>query len=142
MNPADTPVFVAEALFMAEDARNALAHALFTRLGAPALTMTPQAVSAVHGCGVTTGLVLDLGLLEATAVSVVDGYPLYHTMQSTRRAGAAVEAEVWPSSERVRYVLICDPPLTFRYTHHLGQPTLPVACPGGPLPRVLRGSLL
>ena len=46
MNPADTPVFVAEALFMAEDARNALAHALFTRLGAPALTMTPQAVSA------------------------------------------------------------------------------------------------
>ena len=46
VNPADTPVFVAEALFMAEDARNALAHALFTRLGAPALTMTPQAVSA------------------------------------------------------------------------------------------------
>lgn len=56
--------------------------------------MTPQSVCAVYACGATTGLVLDIGLLESTCVPVVDGYPLFFAMSSTRRAGAAVEAEL------------------------------------------------
>ena len=56
--------------------------------------MTPQPVCAVHACGASTGLVVDVGLLETTCIPVVDGSPLYHCMGSTRRASAAIEAQL------------------------------------------------
>jgi len=94
VNPKETPVFVAESLFTCDTARSALAHALFTRIGVPALTMIPQSVCASLACGGTIGLVMDVGLLEATCIPVVDGYPLFYAMRSTRRAGAAIEVEI------------------------------------------------
>ena len=47
-----------------------MAEVVFKRMGVPSLTMTPQAVCAIHACGATTGLVLDMGLLEAMSTAL------------------------------------------------------------------------
>jgi len=94
VNPSDTPVFMLEGVLTTDTSRDALLNGLLSQLGVPSVTPVPQPVAAVHGAGLDSGIVLDVGHRDSCCIAVVDGAALYHTTQCSRAAAAMVDSVI------------------------------------------------
>ena len=80
-----------EGVLTTDTSRDALLNGLLSQLGVPSVTPVPQPVAAVHGAGLDSGIVLDVGHRDSCCIAVVDGAALYHTTQCSRAAAAMVD---------------------------------------------------
>jgi len=87
-------VLVAEAPGAAEDQRAKICRILFETFKAPAVCFYNAAALSLFAAGRTRGLVLDVGASVAKAVPVFEGFGIAHAMNTSKRAGATVTADL------------------------------------------------
>eukprot|EP00656_Telonema_subtile_P014773 TRINITY_DN17641_c0_g1_i1.p1 TRINITY_DN17641_c0_g1~~TRINITY_DN17641_c0_g1_i1.p1 ORF type:complete len:372 (+),score=116.07 TRINITY_DN17641_c0_g1_i1:189-1304(+) len=94
VNPTDTPVFLIEGLLTTDVTRQVLVDTMLAKLSVPCVTPLPHSLAAVHAAGLDTGLVLDVGHRHSCCIAVVDGAPLYHTIQTAPTASGTLDAVI------------------------------------------------
>lgn len=81
VSPSDHPVTLIEDDLTPTCLRETLATLLFDQLRVPRLTYISDAVAPLYLCGVSTGLIVDIGYLETRIIPVCFGVPLYQARQ-------------------------------------------------------------
>lgn len=81
VSPKEKKVVIVESVFCKSIFRSTLVQVLFDRFNVPALLFVPDHLMALATLGLTTGLVLDIGAIEATSIAVVNGVTLLDVAQ-------------------------------------------------------------
>jgi actin-related protein 10 len=94
VNPKDRRVVVVENVLGPTLFRETLARVLFRHYEVSSVLFAPSHLVCLFGLGVRTGLVVDCGHKETTAIPVYEGVPVLAAWQAQPLAGEAVEAAV------------------------------------------------
>lgn len=90
----DSPLLVTDQLWNSNDNRQrTLEYALEKRQHVAAY-IAKSSVCALFSSGRPTGLVIDVGSQTASAVPIVDGFPLYRAARKSRTAGQALNRKI------------------------------------------------
>lgn len=76
VSPKEKKVVIVESVFCKSSFRNTLTKVLFEQFNVPSILFVPDHLMALATLGRSTGLVVDLGGLEAMSIAVVDGVTL------------------------------------------------------------------
>jgi len=76
VTPKLKKVVIVESVFCRSLFRRTLTRILFERFDVPAILFVPDHLVALATLGLSTGLVVDIGAVEATSIAVVDGVTL------------------------------------------------------------------
>ncbi|WVF68642.1 hypothetical protein IAT40_003412 [Kwoniella sp. CBS 6097] len=87
-------VIILENTFLPNYVKEHIARALFDNLQIPSISFTPSSLLALVACGRITGLVIDVGWLEATITPVFHSRPLYTLARSTPLAGRRLHSHL------------------------------------------------
>mmetsp|Transcript_58844 Transcript_58844/g.118174 ORF Transcript_58844/g.118174 Transcript_58844/m.118174 type:complete len:461 (+) Transcript_58844:115-1497(+) len=94
VRPRHFRLFVCEALLCPRAFRTALMYAAFETLGVPELNLCPTPVATLYATGTLTGLIVDIGADETRCLAVVDGQPLFHTLEILQSGTSSIASEV------------------------------------------------
>jgi actin-related protein len=89
-NPEETSVVVTEPANASRTFRNDLGGLFLRTFRVPSIMMVAQGATSVFGCGITSGLVLDVGEHSARCFAMLDGVGLLSTYGQTPIAGQCV----------------------------------------------------
>ncbi|CAM9989817.1 unnamed protein product, partial [Phaeothamnion confervicola] len=92
--PRERRVLLCEPIVCPAALREAMAVVLLRYLQVQSLCLVPGAFPALYCTGVMSGVVLDVGHAEASAVAVYDGVPLLHTYAAAPLGARAVRARL------------------------------------------------
>jgi actin-related protein 10 len=76
VSPKEKKVIVVESVFCKSLFRNTLVKIFFDRFNVPSLLFVPDHLMALATLGRSTGIVVDIGAIEAISIAVVDGVTL------------------------------------------------------------------
>ncbi|KAG0140166.1 hypothetical protein CROQUDRAFT_53687 [Cronartium quercuum f. sp. fusiforme G11] len=94
VDPKTRKVLLVEPALLPASVRSRIAVVLFEQLYVPSVCFTPSPVLVLIACGTVTGLVIDIGHLESTALPVYLSRPLFPLVRSTTRASARLNARL------------------------------------------------
>jgi len=94
VNPKDRRVLVIENVLGPSLFRDTLAKVLFRHYEVSSVLFVPSHLVCLFSLGVRTGLVLDCGHKESTAIPVYEGVPILAAWQAQPLAGETVQAAV------------------------------------------------
>lgn len=94
IDPKQRKVILIENPLIPTNLRSEIAIVLFDQLHVPNISFTPSPVLTLMACGIVTGLVIDIGNLESSAIPVYMSRPLFPMIKSTTRAGARLSARL------------------------------------------------
>ncbi|KZT39144.1 actin-domain-containing protein [Sistotremastrum suecicum HHB10207 ss-3] len=93
-DPRARKVIIVEHPLLPLRVKETLARALFTNLQAPSISFASSSLLSLLAVGRVTGLVLDCGHLESTALPIFSSRPLYTHLKTTPLAGARFNAHI------------------------------------------------
>lgn len=82
--PSDRRVILLENDFMATAMRESLSRVLFEQLKVPSIVYLSEMVTPLYTCGISSGLVVDIGYEETRVMPVCFGVPLHLAFRTTR----------------------------------------------------------
>jgi len=94
VNPKDRRVVVVENVLGPTLFRDTLAKVLFKHYEVSSVLFVPSHLVCLFSLGVRTGLVIDCGYKETTAIPVYEGVPILAAWQAQPLAGEAIQATV------------------------------------------------
>jgi actin-related protein len=92
--PEDNPVFMTEPSLNPRKSREEMIKRMFEVFQVHSFYVATQAVLALYSSGRMTGIVLDSGEGQTTAVPVYEGYPLPHAITRNELAGSDLTAHL------------------------------------------------
>ncbi|KAI0271551.1 fungal-specific actin related protein [Gloeopeniophorella convolvens] len=93
-DPKSRKVIVVEHPMLPVHVKDTLAKVLFDNLQIPAISFASSHLLALFSVGRITGLVLDCGELESTALPIYSSRPLFHKLKTTPLAGARLTSHL------------------------------------------------
>ncbi|BGP42625.1 hypothetical protein JCM10449v2_006637 [Rhodotorula kratochvilovae] len=87
-DPKTRKVIVLENPLLPNRVKEMIARILFDNLQIPAMSFASTPILALMGAGAVTGLVVDVGHLETTALPIFHSRPLFPLLTTTPRAGS------------------------------------------------------
>ncbi|KAK4702740.1 actin-related protein 10, partial [Phenoliferia sp. Uapishka_3] len=119
-DPKARKVIVIENALMSTRVKTMIARVLFENLQVPSLNFASSHLLSLLATGTVTGLVIDVGNLETTALSIYSSRPLYPLLLATPTAGRKV-------TSRLRSLLL-------RYGKYVPPPPSMTTIPASPTP--------
>lgn len=101
VSPKEKKVVIVESVFCRSIFRVTLVQVLFERFNVPAILFVPDHLMALATLGHTTGLVLDIGAVEATSIAVVNGVTLLDVAQFASLGSETIDSVI--TDEVTRY---------------------------------------
>ncbi|KAI9512350.1 actin-domain-containing protein [Russula earlei] len=93
-DPKSRKIIIVEHPLLSVYVKEMLAKILFENLQVPSISFAPSHLLAILSVGRITGLVLDCGELESTALPVYSSRPLFHQLGTTPLAGARLTSHL------------------------------------------------
>lgn len=92
VSPKEKKVVVVESVFCKSIFRTTLTRIFFDQFNVPALLFVPDHMMALATLGRSTGLIVDIGALEAVSIAVVDGVTLLDCSQFASLGAQTLDA--------------------------------------------------
>lgn len=92
--PADRRVILLENEFMPTAMRDSVARILFEQLRVPSILYISEMVAPLYTCGISSGIVVDIGFQETRVMPVNFGVPLHGAYQITRVGSQTVNQKL------------------------------------------------
>lgn len=92
ISPKEKKVIVVESVFCKSIFRNTLMRIFFDRFNVPSLLFVPDHLMALATLGRSTGIVVDVGAVEAISIAVVDGVTLLDGAQFASIGGKTLDS--------------------------------------------------
>ncbi|KAI0005460.1 actin-domain-containing protein [Russula compacta] len=93
-DPKSRKIIIVEHALLPVYVKEILAKVLFENLQVPSISFASSHVLALLSAGRMTGLVLDCGELESTALPIFSSRPLFHQLRTTPLAGARLTSHL------------------------------------------------
>lgn len=106
VSPKEKKVIIVESVFCKSIFRNTLIKIFFDQFNAPSLSFVPDHLMALATLGRSTGIIVDIGALEAISIAVVDGVTLLDGAQfasiGSRTLDTLIAAELAHNDSRLK----------------------------------------